>query len=194
MRTLVHVHGCQLLLDGVYNADPHPGNVLVLPDGRLGLIDYGMVGRLSAAERAAVARVVRGLHARDAAAVVREYRDAGYRACWHSGEPHGAEVIYRLATFHLDRIDLSPVAVSGARGGTLPVLRLLQSTIEHAVPDWIEQARRLGGLLIGVGSQAGRPLSLAAEWAPIAEEVLEGHTAEGVALPRRLRTHLTGIR
>ena len=54
--------------------------------------------------------------------------------------------------------------------------------------------RRLGGLLIGVGSQAGRPLSLAAEWAPIAEEVLEGHTAEGVALPRRLRTHLTGIR
>ena len=194
VRTLVRVHGCQLLLDGVYNADPHPGNVLVLPDGRLGLIDYGMVGRLSAAERAAVARVVRALHARDAAAVVREYRDAGYRACWHSGEPHGAEVIYRLATFHLDRIDLSPVAVSGARGGTLPVLRLLQSTIEHAVPDWIEQARRLGGLLIGVGSQAGRPLSLAAEWAPIAEEVLEGHTAEGVALPRRLRTHLTGIR
>lgn len=194
VRTLVRVHGCQLLLDGVYNADPHPGNVLVLPDGRLGLIDYGMVGRLSAAERAAVARVVRGLHARDAAAVVREYSDAGYRACWHSGEPHGAEVIYRLATFHLDRIDLSPVAVSGARGGRLPVLRLLQSTIELAVPDWIEQARRLGGLLIGVGSQTGRPLSLAAEWASIAEEVLEGHTAEGVALPRRLRTHLTGIR
>ena len=40
----------------------------------------------------------------------------------------------------------------------MPVLQLFQSTIEHAVPDWIEQARRLGGLLIGVGSQAGRPL------------------------------------
>ena len=193
VRTLVRVHGCQLLLDGVYNADPHPGNVLVLPDGRLGLIDYGMVGRLSAAERTAVARVVRGLHARDEAAVVREYSDAGYRACWHSGEAHGAAVTYRLATFHLDKIDLSPVVVSAARGGTMPVLRLFQSTIEHAVPDWIEQARRLGGLLIGVGSQAGRPLSLAAEWAPIAEEVLEGHTAAGVPLPRRLRTHLTGI-
>ena len=77
---------------------------------------------------------------------------------------------------------------------TMPVMALLQQTIEHSVPDWVEQARRLGGLLIGVGSQAGRPLSLAAEWAPIAEEVLEGHTAEGVALPRRLRTHLTGIR
>ena len=152
-----------------------------------------MVGRLSAAERTAVARLVRGLHARDAAAVVREYNDAGYRACWHSGEPHGAAVTHRLATFHLDRIDLSPVVVSAARGGTMPVLRLLQSTIEHAVPDWIEQARRLGGLLIGVGSQAGRPLSLAAEWAPIADEVLEGQTAAGVPLPRRLKTHLTGI-
>ena len=40
------------------------------------------------------------------------------------------------------------------------------------MPDWVEQARRLGGLLIGVGSQAGRPISLAHEWAPIAEEVL----------------------
>ena len=46
VRELVHIHGCQLLLDGVYNADPHPGNVLLLPDGTLGLIDYGMVGRL----------------------------------------------------------------------------------------------------------------------------------------------------
>ena len=40
------VHGTQMLLDGVYNADPHPGNIIVLADGRLGLIDYGMVGRL----------------------------------------------------------------------------------------------------------------------------------------------------
>jgi hypothetical protein len=34
LKTLVHVHGVQMLLNGVYNADPHPGNVLVLPDGR----------------------------------------------------------------------------------------------------------------------------------------------------------------
>ncbi|EEC48574.1 predicted protein, partial [Phaeodactylum tricornutum CCAP 1055/1] len=43
LKTLVHVHGLQLMQDGVFNADPHPGNVLVLPDGRLGLLDYGMV-------------------------------------------------------------------------------------------------------------------------------------------------------
>jgi len=38
IRTLVRVHGVAMLLDGVYNADPHPGNVLLLADGRLGLI------------------------------------------------------------------------------------------------------------------------------------------------------------
>lgn len=34
-------------VDGFFHGDPHPGNVLVLPDGRLGLIDYGLWGRLS---------------------------------------------------------------------------------------------------------------------------------------------------
>ena len=35
--------------DGFYHADPHPGNFLVLADGRIGLLDAGMVGRLDAA-------------------------------------------------------------------------------------------------------------------------------------------------
>jgi predicted unusual protein kinase regulating ubiquinone biosynthesis (AarF/ABC1/UbiB family) len=36
----------QVLQDGLFHADPHPGNVLVTPDGRLGLIDLGMVARV----------------------------------------------------------------------------------------------------------------------------------------------------
>ncbi len=36
---------------GVYHADPHPGNVLFLAGGRLGLLDFGMIGRLSEARR-----------------------------------------------------------------------------------------------------------------------------------------------
>lgn len=32
---------------GIYHADPHPGNLVVLPDNVVGLIDFGMVGRLS---------------------------------------------------------------------------------------------------------------------------------------------------
>jgi len=192
LRTLIRVHGVAMLLDGVYNADPHPGNVLLLPDGRLGLIDYGMTGRLAPAARESISRVVLGLAAGDQSAVVHEYEAAGYRACWHSGAPHGPDAVFRFATFHLDRIDLSPVR-TGTSSEPMPIMKLLQSTLEKSVPDWVEQARRLGGLLIGVGSQAGRPISLAHEWAPIAEEVLA--SAGGARAPdsRKLRSHLTGL-
>jgi ubiquinone biosynthesis protein len=37
----------QVLVDGFFHADPHPGNLLVTPDGRLALIDLGMVARLT---------------------------------------------------------------------------------------------------------------------------------------------------
>lgn len=33
--------------NGVYHADPHPGNILVLEDGAIGLLDFGQVGRIS---------------------------------------------------------------------------------------------------------------------------------------------------
>jgi ubiquinone biosynthesis protein len=36
-----------LFVHGWFHGDLHPGNVLVLPDGRLGLLDFGMVGRLT---------------------------------------------------------------------------------------------------------------------------------------------------
>lgn len=36
----------QLLEDGFFHADPHPGNMRVMPDGRIGVFDFGMVGRL----------------------------------------------------------------------------------------------------------------------------------------------------
>jgi ubiquinone biosynthesis protein len=41
----------QVMLHGVFHADPHPGNVLLLTDGRLGLLDFGSVGRLDASLR-----------------------------------------------------------------------------------------------------------------------------------------------
>lgn len=36
-----------ILLDGYFHADPHPGNVVFMPDNVLGVIDFGMVGRLT---------------------------------------------------------------------------------------------------------------------------------------------------
>lgn len=57
MDTLVEVHGHEMLIDGAYNGDPHGGNILVCPDGRLGLIDYGQVKRMTNDKRRKLARV-----------------------------------------------------------------------------------------------------------------------------------------
>jgi predicted unusual protein kinase regulating ubiquinone biosynthesis (AarF/ABC1/UbiB family) len=44
---LVRAYLKQIVLDGVFHADPHPGNVLITETGQLALIDLGMIGRLS---------------------------------------------------------------------------------------------------------------------------------------------------
>jgi ubiquinone biosynthesis protein len=36
-----------ILLDGYFHADPHPGNVIYLPGNVIGMVDFGMVGRLT---------------------------------------------------------------------------------------------------------------------------------------------------
>jgi ubiquinone biosynthesis protein len=59
----------QMLQDGVFHADPHPGNVMLLADGRLALIDFGAAGRLDAVQQAALRELMAGVSRRDADAV-----------------------------------------------------------------------------------------------------------------------------
>ena len=46
-RLLVRTYLKQLLEDGFFHADPHPGNLLVLDSGHLAFFDFGMVGRIT---------------------------------------------------------------------------------------------------------------------------------------------------
>ena len=46
-RMLIKTYLKQLLEDGFFHADQHPGNLLVMPDGRIAFFDFGMVGRIS---------------------------------------------------------------------------------------------------------------------------------------------------
>jgi len=48
----------QILVDGVFHADPHPGNVFITEDGRLALLDLGMVGRLTPAMQEKLLKLV----------------------------------------------------------------------------------------------------------------------------------------
>ena len=49
-----------ILIDGFFQADPHPGNVMCLPGNRIALIDFGMVGRLSPARRIQLVNLLAG--------------------------------------------------------------------------------------------------------------------------------------
>ena len=46
-RDLMRAYLDQIFIHGLVHADPHPGNVMLMDDGRLGLIDLGMVARLA---------------------------------------------------------------------------------------------------------------------------------------------------
>ena len=49
-----------ILVDGFFQADPHPGNLMCLPGNRIAMIDFGMVGRLSSARRSQLVDLLDG--------------------------------------------------------------------------------------------------------------------------------------
>jgi ubiquinone biosynthesis protein len=65
-KVLAEVYVEMTFTHGVYHADPHPGNILVLNDGRLGLLDFGMVGRIDDRLREAIEEMLLAVVGRDA--------------------------------------------------------------------------------------------------------------------------------
>jgi ubiquinone biosynthesis protein len=57
-RALFEAYLDQILVHGFFHADPHPGNVLLTPEGRLGLIDLGMVARVTPEHRDRLVRLL----------------------------------------------------------------------------------------------------------------------------------------
>lgn len=58
----------QVLVDGVFHADLHGGNILVTPDGQLALLDFGSVGRMDRHARRALASLLVAVNRQDGAA------------------------------------------------------------------------------------------------------------------------------
>ena len=56
---------------GFFHADPHPGNIIVLPDNVIGLVDYGMMATLSLRDRERLAKLVYFISIRDEKRVAR---------------------------------------------------------------------------------------------------------------------------
>jgi ubiquinone biosynthesis protein len=87
--TLVRAYLKQIVVDGVFHADPHPGNVFLTVDGRIALVDLGMVGRIGPAMQDRLLKLLlavssgRGDEAADVFASIGErlegYNEPGFR-------------------------------------------------------------------------------------------------------------------
>ena len=51
----------QIFEHGFFHGDPHPGNMMILPDGVIALLDYGMMGSFTPPFRSSVAHLIAGL-------------------------------------------------------------------------------------------------------------------------------------
>jgi len=65
MEDLILFYTEQMLVRGYFHADPHPGNLLIRPDGGLVLLDFGMVKRIANPTRIAIIEMVKSAHEQD---------------------------------------------------------------------------------------------------------------------------------
>lgn len=107
----------QVMVEGTFHADPHPGNVLVLSDGQLALIDFGSVGRLDPLQQAGLRRLL--------IAVARR----------NPGELHDA------------LLDLAEVRTGNGLGDELLERALAQFMAQHLGPGMVADASMFATLL-----------------------------------------------
>lgn len=135
---LIRAYLHQILIDGFFHADPHPGNVFITEDGRLALLDVGMAGHLSPTIQDKLLKLIlaigegRGEEAAEAAIALGEKRDTFDEGAFTRdvigivGHYFGAS----LQEFQVGRIVLDVNRSSGAHGIKSPVeLTMLGKTL-----------------------------------------------------------------
>ncbi|MBJ6111683.1 AarF/ABC1/UbiB kinase family protein [Hymenobacter sp. BT523] len=103
----------QIFEFGVFHADPHPGNVLVRPDGTVVLIDFGMVGRLTKQQKYAFAGVFIGMARQDARSMALNFRRLALTAeipDMRAFESDLSQLIEDFATLDVKEMSMSDLA------------------------------------------------------------------------------------
>ena len=164
---------CRMIfVDGVYHADPHPGNILVAPDGAIVFIDFGAVGVLGTPMRDGAIAFVEGLIARDVPRMTSALTTMGFVAR-HGAATDIAQRVIEWAQGRLfDQVQIASWSLGDlqfdlrSRLDMLSELRRLdvsfrQLTAAFQVPkDWVLLERTLL-LLLGLCTE------LDASWNPM---------------------------
>jgi ubiquinone biosynthesis protein len=102
----------QVFRDGFFHADMHPGNLFVLPDGRLAPVDFGIMGRIDRQSQLHLAEILWGFLKGDYMYVARVHQRAGYipshvslsafaQACRAVGQPIMGKALSEISVGHL---------------------------------------------------------------------------------------------
>ena len=159
---------CQMIfVDGVYHADPHPGNILVRADGSIVFVDFGAVGQLSRDMKEGIPQFLDGVIRRDAGRITTALRRMGFVARTEAGQraPDARDVADRVIEYFqrrfleqisLESFSLREVQVDvGRKAEMLADLRKLDVSLRELtrtfqVPkDWVLLERTIL-LLLGL--------------------------------------------
>ncbi len=100
-RLLIKTYLKQLLEDGFFHADPHPGNLLVMEDGRLAFFDFGMVGRITPKLQAKMIDAFFHVVSKDPEGIAQDLIDLDFLKPG-ADEDSVRDVVKRMFKFHLD--------------------------------------------------------------------------------------------
>lgn len=173
-----------MLEDGLFHADPHPGNVFYLAGDRIAFIDFGMVGRLTEARRYEVALLLHGLVEGDADAVAEVLLD------WRSGDEDDAEADPARLRFEIEAfvdqykgVPLKQLDLSAMLNDLVAILR------EHglALPPDLVLLFKAFITLEGLGRQLDPDFDMAGEAAPYLRRVMLAHHAPAAVARRGWR-------
>ncbi|WP_083248438.1 ABC1 kinase family protein [Desulfuribacillus stibiiarsenatis] len=76
-KEIIEVIFHMILFDGFFHADPHPGNLILIDNQTIGLIDFGMVGRISEKLQQELINVMIGLMRRNTKTIVKAIQNIG---------------------------------------------------------------------------------------------------------------------
>jgi ubiquinone biosynthesis protein len=112
VNTLVEVMLHTIFEEGLFHADPHPGNVFVLPDGRLSLLDFGMTGELDESMRESLILLLEAVVKGDARAATEAYLEMAPSS---ENANRGALLVdIKAALYEIHRSDLADVSIGNA--------------------------------------------------------------------------------
>jgi len=112
INTLVRLMLQTIFEEGLFHADPHSGNILVLPDGRLSLLDFGMTGELDETMRDSLTLLLEAVVKGDARAAKEAYLEMAPASA--NVNRAGLLVDIKAVLYEIHRLDLADVSVGDA--------------------------------------------------------------------------------